>query len=44
MESKFSGSNIKAIDCKEAKVDSHGVGAEEKVDKGDTEAASAYLD
>ena len=43
-KNKFSKSDIKAIDDKEAKVDSHGVGAEEKVDKGDTEFASAYPD
>ena len=35
---------MKATDGKEAKVDSHGVGAKEKVDKGDIESASAYPD
>ena len=44
MKNEFSGSDIKATDGKEAKVDSHGVGAEEKVDKGDTKSASAYPD
>ena len=44
VKNKFSGSDIKATDCKEAEVVGHGVGAEEKVDKGDTEFVSAYLD
>ena len=44
MKNEFSGSDIKATDDKEAEVDGHGVGAEEKVDKGDTESASAYPD
>ena len=44
MKNEFNGSNIKATDGKEAEVDGHGVGAEEKVDKGDTKSASAYPD
>ena len=44
VKNDFSGSDIKATIDKEAEVDDHGVGAKEKVDKGDTESASAYLD
>ena len=35
---------MKGIDGKEAKVHGHGVGAKEKVNKGDTESASVYPD
>ena len=41
MENDFSGSDIEANDSKD-ELDNHGVGAEEKVDKGDTKSASAY--
>ena len=44
MKNEFSGSNIKATIDKEAEVDDHGVGAKEKVDKGDTKSVSAYPD
>ena len=43
VKNEFSGSDMKATNGKEAEVDIHGVGAE-KVDKGDTESASAYPD
>ena len=44
VKNEFSGSNMKATNGKEAEVDGHGVGAEEKVDKADIESASAYPD
>ena len=44
VKNKSSGSDMKATDKKESKVDSHSVGAEEKVDKGDTESVSANPD
>ena len=44
VKNKFSGSEMKATDRKEAEVDIHGVGAEEKVNKRDTESTSAYSD
>ena len=43
MDNDFSGSNIETTDS-EDKLGGHGVRAEEKVDKGDTESASAYPD
>ena len=41
VKSESSGSDMKANDGKESEVDGHGVGPEEKVDKGDTNSASA---
>ena len=43
MENDFSGFDIEASDF-EDELDGHGVGAEEKVDKGDIEFASTYPD
>ena len=43
VKNEFNGCDMKATNGKEAEVDIHCVGAEEKVDKGDTESASAYL-
>ena len=42
-DNDFSGSDIEATHS-EDELDGHGVGAEEKVDKGDTKSASAYPD
>ena len=44
VKNEFSGFDIKATDGKEAEVDDYGIGAQEKVDKGDTKSASAYPD
>ena len=44
VKNQSSGSNMKATDGNESKVNRHSVGAEEKVDKGDTESASANPD
>ena len=44
VKNESSGSDMKANDGKESEVDSHSVGSEEKVDKGDTKSASTNLD
>ena len=44
MKNEFRGSDIKATDCKQVEINGHGVGAKEKVDKGDTKSASTNLD
>ena len=44
VKNKSSGFDMKATYGKECEVDGHSVGAEEKVDKGDTESASANPD
>ena len=44
VKNESSGSNMKANDGKESKVDSHSVGPKEKVDKGNIESVSANSD
>ena len=44
VKSESSGSDMKANDGKESEVDGNSVGPEEKVDKGDTDSASANPD
>ena len=44
VKNESSGSEMKANDGKESEVDGHNVGPEEKVDKGDTDSASANPD
>ena len=44
VKNESSGSDMKANDGKEYEVDGHCVGPEEKVDKGDTDSASANPD
>ena len=44
VKNESSGSDMKVTNGKESEVDGHGIGAEEKVDKGDTESTRAYPD
>ena len=44
VKNESSGSDMKANDGKESEVDGHSVGPKEKVDKGDTDSASANPD